>query len=59
MRPKETSNKKSRSCKMTFLPKNAQSGHETLNLLIGLPLTLLATGLLFFVIETGSRAFGA
>lgn len=59
MRPKETSNKKSRSCKMTFLPKTAQTGHETLNLIIGLPLTLLATGFLFFVIEAGSRALGA
>jgi hypothetical protein len=44
---------------MTFLPKTAQTGHETLNLIIGLPLTLLATGFLFFVIEAGSRALGA
>ena len=44
---------------MTFLPKSAQSGHEVLNFVIGLPLTLLATGFLFFIIETGSRALGA
>ena len=44
---------------MTFLPKTAQSGHEILNFVIALPLTLLATGFLFFIIETGSRALGA
>ena len=44
---------------MTFLPKTAQSGHEILNFVIALPLTLLATGFLFFVIEAGSRAIGA
>jgi hypothetical protein len=44
---------------MTFLPKTAQSGHEVLNFVIALPLTLLATGFLFFIIETGSRALGA
>jgi hypothetical protein len=44
---------------MTFLPKTAQSGHEFLNFVIALPLTLVATGFLFFIIETGSRALGA
>jgi hypothetical protein len=44
---------------MTFLPKTAHNGHEALNLLIGLPLTMLATGLLFIVIELGSRGLGA
>ena len=58
MRPKETSNKKS-ELHMTFLPQPTQSGHEILNFVIALPLTLLATGFLFFVIETGSRAIGA
>ncbi|MEP7211196.1 MAG: hypothetical protein ABI740_10200 [Alphaproteobacteria bacterium] len=44
---------------MTFLPKTTQSGHEALNLIIGLPLTMLATTLLCIIIETGSRALGA
>lgn len=44
---------------MSFLPKTALSGHQVLDFVIGLPLTLLATGFLFFIIETGSRAIGA
>jgi hypothetical protein len=44
---------------MTFLPKTAQNGHEALNLIIGLPLTMLATALLFVVIELGSYGLGA
>lgn len=41
---------------MSFLPKTAQAGHQMLDFVIGLPLTILATGVLFLVIEIGSRA---
>jgi hypothetical protein len=40
---------------MTFLPKTAQSGHQLLDFLIALPLTVIGTTLLYFIIEIGSR----
>jgi len=38
-----------------FLPKTAEARQELLNLLIAIPLSLVGTGLLFFLMDTGSR----
>ena len=42
---------------MSFLPKSLD-GHEFLNFLIAIPLTLLGTGFIYFLIENGSRGVG-
>ena len=44
---------------MTFLPKSAEARQELLTLLIAIPLSLLGTGFLFFLMDTGSRFYGA
>ncbi len=40
---------------MTFLPKTAESRQELLTLLIAIPLSLVGTGFLFYLLEAGSR----
>jgi LPXTG-motif cell wall-anchored protein len=40
---------------MTFLPKTAESRQELLTLLIAIPLSLVGTGFLFYLIDAGSR----
>jgi hypothetical protein len=40
---------------MTFLPRTAESRQELLTLLIAIPLSLVGTGFLLFLLETGSR----
>jgi hypothetical protein len=43
---------------MTFLPKTAEARQELLTLLIAIPASLLGTGFLFFLMDTGSRFHG-
>lgn len=43
---------------MTFLPKTAEARQELLTLLIAIPLSLVGTGFLFFLMDTG-RFYGA
>jgi LPXTG-motif cell wall-anchored protein len=40
---------------MTFLPKTAETRQELLALLIALPLSLVGTGFLFYLLDTGLR----
>jgi hypothetical protein len=40
---------------MTFLPRTAESRQELLTLLIAIPLSLVGTGFLLFLLEAGSR----
>ncbi len=40
---------------MTFLPKTAEARQELLTLLIAIPLSLVGTGFLFYLLEAGSR----
>jgi LPXTG-motif cell wall-anchored protein len=40
---------------MTFLPKTAESRQELLALLIAIPLSLVGTGFLFYLLDAGSR----
>jgi hypothetical protein len=40
---------------MTFLPKSAEARQELVTLLIAIPLSLVGTGILFFLLEAGSR----
>ena len=42
---------------MSFLPKSLD-GHEWLNVLVAVPLTLIGTTFLYFLIESGSRGIG-
>ena len=44
---------------MTFLPKSAEARQELLTLLIAVPASLLGTAFLFFLMDTGSRFYGA
>ncbi|MDP3737976.1 MAG: hypothetical protein Q8R02_11335 [Hyphomonadaceae bacterium] len=41
---------------MTFLPKSAEARQELVTLLIAIPLSLVGTSFLFFLLEAGSRA---
>ena len=55
-RPLETSNNKETELHMTyFLPKTAEARQEFLTLLIAIPLSVIGTGFLFFLMEAGSR----
>lgn len=55
-RPTETSNNKETELQMTFfLPKTAEARQEFLTLAIAIPLSLVGTGFLFFLMEAGSR----
>lgn len=38
-----------------FLPKTAEARQELLTLLIAIPLSVVGTGFLFFLMEAGSR----
>ena len=38
-----------------FLPKTAEARQELLTLLIAIPLSVIGTGFLFFLMEAGSR----
>lgn len=40
---------------MSFLPKAAETRQEFLSLLIAIPLSLVGTGFLFFILDSGSR----
>ena len=40
---------------MAFLPKSAEARQELVTLLIAIPLSLVGTGFLFFLLEAGSR----
>jgi LPXTG-motif cell wall-anchored protein len=40
---------------MSFLPKTAENRQEFLGLLIAIPLSLIGTGFLFFILDSGSR----
>jgi LPXTG-motif cell wall-anchored protein len=40
---------------MTFLPKTAEARQELLTLLIAIPLSLVGTGFLFYLLEAGGR----
>jgi len=40
---------------MTFLPKSADVRQELLTLLIAIPLSLVGTGFIFFLLDAGSR----
>ena len=54
-RPLETSNNKETELHMTFLPKSADVRQELLTLLIAIPLSLVGTGFIFFLLDAGSR----
>ncbi len=43
---------------MTFLPKTAEARQELLTLLIAIPLSLVGTGFLFYLLDSGSRLTG-
>lgn len=40
---------------MTFLPRTAEARQELLTLLIAIPLSLVGTGFMFYLIDAGSR----
>jgi hypothetical protein len=40
---------------MTFLPKTAETRQELFGVLLALPLSLIGTGLLFFLLDSGLR----
>ena len=40
---------------MTFLPKSAEARQDLLVLLIAMPLSLIGTGFLFYLLDTGAR----
>ena len=40
---------------MTFLPKTAETRQELFGLLIALPLSLVGTGFLFYLLDAGLR----
>jgi hypothetical protein len=40
---------------MTFLPKTAEARSELWTLLIAIPLSLIGTGFLFYLVDTGAR----
>jgi hypothetical protein len=40
---------------MTFLPRTAEARQELLTFLIALPLSLVGTGFLFFLLDAGGR----
>lgn len=40
---------------MTFLPKTAEARSELWTLLIAIPLSLVGTGFLFYLVDTGAR----
>ena len=40
---------------MTFLPKSADVRQELLSLLIAIPLSLVGTGFIFFLLDASSR----
>jgi LPXTG-motif cell wall-anchored protein len=40
---------------MSFLPKTAETRQEFLSLLIAIPLSLVGTGFLFFILDSGTR----
>jgi hypothetical protein len=44
---------------MTFLPKTTEARQELLTLLIAIPASLVGTGFLFFLMDTGARFHGA
>jgi hypothetical protein len=39
---------------MSFLPRTAETRQEFLGLLIAIPLSLIGTGFLFFILNSGS-----
>ncbi len=43
---------------MTFLPKTAEARQELLTLLFAIPLSLVGTGFLFFLLDSGTRLVG-
>jgi hypothetical protein len=40
---------------MSFLPRTAENRQEFLSLLIAIPLSLVGTGFLFFILDSGAR----
>jgi hypothetical protein len=52
--PLETPDKKT-ELHMTFLPKTAEARSELWTLLIAIPLSLVGTGFLFYLVDTGAR----
>lgn len=40
---------------MTFLPKSAEARQELVTLLIAIPLSLIGTSFLFFLLDAASR----
>jgi hypothetical protein len=50
----ETSDNKT-ELHMTFLPKSAEARQELVTLLIAIPLSLIGTSFLFFLLDAGSR----
>ena len=40
---------------MSFLPRTAETRQEFLSLLIAIPLSLVGTGFLFFILDSGAR----
>jgi LPXTG-motif cell wall-anchored protein len=40
---------------MTFLPKTDEARSEFWTLLIAIPLSLIGTGFLFYLVDTGAR----
>ena len=43
---------------MTFLPKTAETRQELLSLLFAIPLSLMGTSFLVWILDTGSRTAG-
>lgn len=43
---------------MTFLPKTSEGRQDILTILFAIPLSLIGTGLLFALIDTGGRIAG-
>jgi LPXTG-motif cell wall-anchored protein len=43
---------------MSFLPKTAETRQELLTLLIAIPLSLIGTGFMFFLLDAGNRIVG-
>ena len=52
--PLETPDKKT-ELHMTFLPKTTEARSELWTLLIAIPLSLVGTGFLFYLVDTGAR----
>ena len=43
---------------MSFLPKTAETKQEMVSLLIALPVSLLGTAFLFYMLDVGARIVG-